>query len=150
MTLTPLRKSYVLSDVKLTCPLYWIAEPMMPLLVTYIFIQYPSSYIHFHLSSISTCSQVILITLFDYSTKCISLQHATHLEALLEENQSLSSNDLHDSNVRTLCICEPLPVDLDKVCNEQNSSLTDHVPVQWHDVFASWSVIPCFLKVAFP
>ncbi|RVX02561.1 COBW domain-containing protein 1 [Vitis vinifera] len=41
--------------------------------------------------------------------------HATHLEALLEENQSLSSKDLHDSNVRTLCISEPLPVDLDKV-----------------------------------
>ncbi|KAK9277365.1 hypothetical protein L1049_006907 [Liquidambar formosana] len=41
--------------------------------------------------------------------------HATHLEALLEENQSLSTRDLHDSGVRTLCICEPRQVNLDKV-----------------------------------
>ncbi|GKU99676.1 hypothetical protein SLEP1_g12486 [Rubroshorea leprosula] len=41
--------------------------------------------------------------------------HFTHLEALLEENRSLSSKDLHDSGVRTLCINEPHPLDLDKV-----------------------------------
>ncbi|KAK3042317.1 hypothetical protein RJ639_002363 [Escallonia herrerae] len=41
--------------------------------------------------------------------------HVTHLEALLEENKSLTTNDLHDSGVRTLCICEPRQVDLDKV-----------------------------------
>lgn len=39
----------------------------------------------------------------------------THLEALLEENKKLSTRDLHDSSVRTLCICEPKKVDLDKV-----------------------------------
>ncbi|XP_059655709.1 uncharacterized protein LOC132302787 isoform X1 [Cornus florida] len=41
--------------------------------------------------------------------------HATHLEALLEENKSLTTKDFHDSGVRTLCICEPRQVDLDKV-----------------------------------
>ncbi|XP_062162314.1 uncharacterized protein LOC133869352 isoform X1 [Alnus glutinosa] len=41
--------------------------------------------------------------------------HATHLEALLEESRSLSTRDLHDSGVRTLCISEPRQVDLDKV-----------------------------------
>ncbi|XP_030956831.1 COBW domain-containing protein 1 [Quercus lobata] len=41
--------------------------------------------------------------------------HAAHLEALLEESRSLSTKDLHDSGVRTLCICEPRQVDLDKV-----------------------------------
>jgi len=41
--------------------------------------------------------------------------HAAHLEELLEESRSLSTKDLHDSGVRTLCICEPRQVDLDKV-----------------------------------
>ncbi|KAJ0094507.1 hypothetical protein Patl1_16703 [Pistacia atlantica] len=41
--------------------------------------------------------------------------HITHLQALLEEHQSVPSSDLHDSDVRTLCICEPGAVDLDKV-----------------------------------
>ncbi|KAL1806281.1 hypothetical protein DCAR_0832070 [Daucus carota subsp. sativus] len=41
--------------------------------------------------------------------------HATHLEALLEEHKSLTTKDLHDSGVRTLCICEPHEIDLDKV-----------------------------------
>ncbi|KAK6133636.1 hypothetical protein DH2020_032546 [Rehmannia glutinosa] len=41
--------------------------------------------------------------------------HAAHLEALLKENQNLSTNDIHDSGVRTLCICEPKTVDLEKV-----------------------------------
>ncbi|KAF5449536.1 hypothetical protein F2P56_029969 [Juglans regia] len=41
--------------------------------------------------------------------------YATHLEALLEESRSLSSRDIHDSGVRTLCICQPQQVDLDKV-----------------------------------
>ncbi|GMY25867.1 COBW domain-containing protein 1 [Fagus crenata] len=41
--------------------------------------------------------------------------HAAHLEALLEESHSLSTKDIHDSSVRTLCICEPRQVDLDKV-----------------------------------
>ncbi|KAG5522456.1 hypothetical protein RHGRI_034588 [Rhododendron griersonianum] len=40
---------------------------------------------------------------------------ANHLDALLEENNSLTTKDLHDSAVRTLCICEPRPVSLDKV-----------------------------------
>ncbi|KAL2906772.1 COBW domain-containing protein 1 [Bienertia sinuspersici] len=41
--------------------------------------------------------------------------HASHLEALLEESKSLSTGDLHDASVRTLCITEPLAVSLDKV-----------------------------------
>lgn len=41
--------------------------------------------------------------------------HAAHLEALLEENRSLSTTDLHDRGVRTLCISEPRKVNLDKV-----------------------------------
>ncbi|XP_059655710.1 uncharacterized protein LOC132302787 isoform X2 [Cornus florida] len=45
----------------------------------------------------------------------IAFAHATHLEALLEENKSLTTKDFHDSGVRTLCICEPRQVDLDKV-----------------------------------
>lgn len=45
-------------------------------------------------------------------------QRVAHLEALLQENQSLSGRELHDSRVRTLCICEPRKVDLDKVMHE--------------------------------
>ncbi|XP_021756980.1 COBW domain-containing protein 1-like isoform X2 [Chenopodium quinoa] len=41
--------------------------------------------------------------------------HASHLEALLEENKSLSTGDLHDASIRTLCISEPQAVSLDKV-----------------------------------
>lgn len=44
-----------------------------------------------------------------------TLQHVTHLEALLEEHQSIPSQNLHDSDVRTLSICESRPVNLDKV-----------------------------------
>ncbi|RDX63029.1 COBW domain-containing protein 1 [Mucuna pruriens] len=39
---------------------------------------------------------------------------ATHLETLLEESRSLSTKKLHDSGVRTICICETKTVDLDK------------------------------------
>ncbi|XP_057785555.1 uncharacterized protein LOC131003101 [Salvia miltiorrhiza] len=41
--------------------------------------------------------------------------HSTHLEALLRENQNLSTSDIHDSGVRTLCISEPKEVHLEKV-----------------------------------
>lgn len=41
--------------------------------------------------------------------------HAIHLEQLLEENKSLTTKALHDSGVRTLCICEPRQINLDKV-----------------------------------
>lgn len=41
--------------------------------------------------------------------------HVTHLEALLEESKSLSTATLHDNSVRTLCICDPQTVSLDKV-----------------------------------
>nr|XP_027188002.1 COBW domain-containing protein 1 isoform X2 [Cicer arietinum] len=44
--------------------------------------------------------------------------HATHLEALLEESRSLSTKKLHDSGVRTLCICETRAIDLDKAVRE--------------------------------
>lgn len=42
-------------------------------------------------------------------------KHFGHLELLLEESKSLSTSDLHDSSLRTLCICESQKVDLDKV-----------------------------------
>ncbi|KAI3970813.1 hypothetical protein MKX01_024460 [Papaver californicum] len=38
-----------------------------------------------------------------------------HLETLLKETESLSTGNIHDSNVRTLCITEHRQVDLDKV-----------------------------------
>ncbi|XP_022775893.1 uncharacterized protein LOC111317746 [Durio zibethinus] len=41
--------------------------------------------------------------------------HATHLEALLEESKSISSRDLHDSGVGTLCINQTQAVDLHKI-----------------------------------
>lgn len=41
--------------------------------------------------------------------------HASHLEQLLEESRSLSSKMLHDSSVRTICICQSHKVDLEKV-----------------------------------
>ncbi|PHU31047.1 hypothetical protein BC332_03140 [Capsicum chinense] len=41
--------------------------------------------------------------------------HAAHLEALLEENKSLTTKGLHDGEVRTLCICDAQQIDLDKV-----------------------------------
>ncbi|GER40571.1 COBW domain-containing protein [Striga asiatica] len=42
-------------------------------------------------------------------------KHANHFQTLLRESQSLSTNDIHDSGVRTLCISEPKTVDLEKV-----------------------------------
>lgn len=39
---------------------------------------------------------------------------ATQLEALLEESRSLSTKKLHDSDVRTICICETQTINLDK------------------------------------
>ncbi|GAV57449.1 cobW domain-containing protein/CobW_C domain-containing protein [Cephalotus follicularis] len=42
------------------------------------------------------------------------LSHVTNVKALLEESQSLSTRDRHDG-VRTLCICEPRKVVLEKV-----------------------------------
>ncbi|KAL9226159.1 hypothetical protein vseg_002003 [Gypsophila vaccaria] len=41
--------------------------------------------------------------------------HATHLEALLQESKSLTTGDLHDASVRTLCISDPHAVSLEKV-----------------------------------
>ncbi|XP_010417078.1 PREDICTED: COBW domain-containing protein 1 [Camelina sativa] len=41
--------------------------------------------------------------------------HVSRLESLLEANKSLTTTDLHDSGVRTLCISEPQPINLDKV-----------------------------------
>ncbi|XP_074274670.1 uncharacterized protein LOC141598793 [Silene latifolia] len=41
--------------------------------------------------------------------------HATHLEELLQENKSITTGDLHDATVRTLCISEPQAVSLEKV-----------------------------------
>ncbi|KAL8052451.1 hypothetical protein ABFX02_05G005100 [Erythranthe guttata] len=41
--------------------------------------------------------------------------HATHLEDLLRENRNLSTSDIHDSGVRTLCISEMKIVDLEKI-----------------------------------
>lgn len=52
-----------------------------------------------------------LITIVNF----FPFQHAAHLESLLEESRALSTQDLHDSGVRTLCICEQQKVDLEKV-----------------------------------
>ncbi|KAI7757743.1 hypothetical protein M8C21_031755 [Ambrosia artemisiifolia] len=41
--------------------------------------------------------------------------HAAHLEQLLEENKNLTTKDLHDSGVRTMCISDSHQLDLDKV-----------------------------------
>ncbi|KAL7110133.1 hypothetical protein ACP275_05G005400 [Erythranthe tilingii] len=41
--------------------------------------------------------------------------HATHLEDLLRENRNLSTSDIHDSGVRTLCVSELKTVNLEKV-----------------------------------
>ncbi|KAF8378785.1 hypothetical protein HHK36_030134 [Tetracentron sinense] len=41
--------------------------------------------------------------------------HVAHLEALLQESQSIATTNLHDCSVRTLCICEQKQVDLDKI-----------------------------------
>ncbi|KAL5553655.1 hypothetical protein UlMin_041056 [Ulmus minor] len=41
--------------------------------------------------------------------------HNTRLEALLGESDALSTQALHNSGVRTLCICESRQVDLDKL-----------------------------------
>ncbi|KAH9607001.1 hypothetical protein KSS87_013776 [Heliosperma pusillum] len=41
--------------------------------------------------------------------------HATHLEALLQENKSITTGDLHDATVRTLCISDPQAISLEKV-----------------------------------
>ncbi|KAF8103861.1 hypothetical protein N665_0183s0037 [Sinapis alba] len=41
--------------------------------------------------------------------------HVSRLESLLEANKSLTTTDLHDSGVRTLCISEPQPINLDKI-----------------------------------
>ncbi|GJU50839.1 COBW domain-containing protein 1 isoform X1 [Tanacetum coccineum] len=41
--------------------------------------------------------------------------HAAHLEQLLEENKSLTTKDLHDSGVKTICITDSHELDLEKV-----------------------------------
>ncbi|AAF98566.1 Contains similarity to cobW protein from Rhodobacter capsulatus gi/7448322 [Arabidopsis thaliana] len=47
--------------------------------------------------------------------RSVRCQHVSRLESLLEANKSLTTTDLHDSGVRTLCISEPQPINLDKV-----------------------------------
>ena len=50
-------------------------------------------------------------------------QHNARLEVLLEENRALSTKDLHDSGVRTLCISDIGQVDLDKVIFQVRSHI---------------------------
>ncbi|PHT60700.1 hypothetical protein CQW23_03063 [Capsicum baccatum] len=47
--------------------------------------------------------------------------HAAHLEALLEENKSLTTKGLHNGEVRTLCICDAQHIDLDKFPDHKRS-----------------------------
>nr|KAJ0204967.1 hypothetical protein LSAT_V11C500274370 [Lactuca sativa] len=47
--------------------------------------------------------------------KSIRSQHVAHLEQLLEENKSLTTKDLHDSGVRSMCICDSQQLNLDFV-----------------------------------
>ncbi|XP_020216701.2 LOW QUALITY PROTEIN: uncharacterized protein LOC109800321 [Cajanus cajan] len=43
---------------------------------------------------------------------CLSFQRATHLDPLLEESRSLSTKKVHDSGMRTICICETKTIDI--------------------------------------
>ncbi|CAL8994667.1 unnamed protein product [Prunus brigantina] len=61
----------------------------------------------------SVRGQVDLSNILD--CRAYDATHATRLESLLVETRALSTQDLHDSGVRTLCICEPQQVDLEKV-----------------------------------
>ncbi|CAN6675837.1 unnamed protein product [Malus baccata var. baccata] len=61
----------------------------------------------------SVRGQVDLSNILD--CRAYDATHATHLESLLEESRTLSTSDLHDSGVRTLCISETRQVDLEKV-----------------------------------
>ncbi|XP_015894959.3 uncharacterized protein LOC107428882 isoform X2 [Ziziphus jujuba] len=61
----------------------------------------------------TTHCQVDLSKILD--CRAYDATHITRLEALLEESHSLSTQKLHDSGVRTLCICETRQVDVDKV-----------------------------------
>ncbi|XP_027153436.1 COBW domain-containing protein 1 [Coffea eugenioides] len=61
----------------------------------------------------STRCQVELSKILD--CQAYDASHVAHLEALLEQNKSLTTRELHDSGVRTLCICELKKIDLDKV-----------------------------------
>ncbi|CAB4264740.1 unnamed protein product [Prunus armeniaca] len=61
----------------------------------------------------SVRGQVDLSNILD--CRAYDATHATHLESLLVETRALSTQDLHDNGVRTLCICEPRQVDLEKV-----------------------------------
>ncbi|KAI3947519.1 hypothetical protein MKW92_000839 [Papaver armeniacum] len=47
--------------------------------------------------------------------KAYDAKQLAHLETLLKETELLSTSNIHDSNVRTLCITEHRQVDLDKV-----------------------------------
>ncbi|KAL8142291.1 hypothetical protein V2J09_015323 [Rumex salicifolius] len=70
-------------------------------------------------------SSACIITLTVFSCECLNFgilyaeiyfsQHVAHLEALLEESKLLPTKSLHDKSVRTLCICEPLSIHLEKV-----------------------------------
>ncbi|KAL7148916.1 hypothetical protein ABFS83_05G005200 [Erythranthe nasuta] len=57
--------------------------------------------------------QVDLATILN--CRAYDATHATHLEDLLRENRNLSTSDIHDSGVRTLCISELKTIDLEKV-----------------------------------
>ncbi|KAM1326972.1 hypothetical protein PS2_011051 [Malus domestica] len=61
----------------------------------------------------SVRGQVDLSNILD--CRAYDATHATQLASLLEESRALSTSDLHDSGVRTLCISEPRQVDLEKV-----------------------------------
>lgn len=57
--------------------------------------------------------QVNLCEILD--CRAYDVRHATHLEGLLKESQSLAINRCHDRSFRTLCICEQNHLDLNKV-----------------------------------
>lgn len=96
-----------------------------------------------HSKSYKTLFRIIMIgILVDYTDLhlnwCYSIftptgsQHVTRLEGLLEEHQYKSSQNLHDNNVRTLSICEPLAVNLDKVILQIAS---------WSHALLSWCTL---------
>lgn len=65
------------------------------------------------------------------------------MEALLEANKSLTTRDLHDTGVRTLCICESQQINLDKVISEEfiwEFALRITINVYFSKIISNWSI----------
>ncbi|KAL2667105.1 hypothetical protein AAZV13_01G050200 [Glycine max] len=74
---------------------------------------FPEAYFQIAFADIIILNKVDLVSV-ESSGALEELERATQLEALLEESRSLSTKKLHDSDVRTICICETRMINLDK------------------------------------